>query len=142
MTSTVVSYFLPGCFRVKFQIETCSLLYCTLRHIIVQYCTVYKHKCHFKFRNEFLDPKNHGNDIQHACSLQSYEKLYFSVHYGTKLYSTVQYINTSVILSSETSFLTPKTMETTYNMSLVYSLIKNCTFLYIMAQNCTILYNT
>ena len=41
------------------------------------------------------------------------EKLYFNVNYGTKLYSTVQYINISVILRSEMSFLTSKTMEKT-----------------------------
>ena len=38
-------------------------------HIIVQSCTVrtvHKYKRHFEFRNEFLDPKNHGKDISHA----------------------------------------------------------------------------
>ena len=42
--------------------------------------------------------------------LNSFKKeLYFTVQYGTKLYSPVQYTNISVILSSEMSFLTPKT---------------------------------
>ena len=40
-----------------------TVLYSTLWYKIVQYCAVHKHKCHFKFRNEFLDPKNHGKDI-------------------------------------------------------------------------------
>ena len=37
--------------------------------------------------------------------------MYFAVHYGIKVYSTVQYVNISVILSSEMSFLALKTME-------------------------------
>ena len=41
------------------------------------------------------------------------KKKYFTVHFGTVLYSTVQYINISVILSSKMSFLTQKTMEKT-----------------------------
>ena len=61
--------------------------------------------------------------------LNSFKKeLYFTVQYGTKLYSTVQYINISVILSSEMSFLTSKTMEKTYNIPILNSFVKKCTF--------------
>ena len=38
------------------------------------------------------------------------------IYYGTKLYSTMQYINLSVSLSSEIRFLAPKIMEKTYNI--------------------------
>ena len=43
---------------------------------------------------------------------------------GTKLYSTVQYINTSVILSSEMSSLAKRTMEKTYYMPIVNVFVK------------------
>ena len=52
--------------------------------------------------------------------LNSFKKeLYFTVQYSTKLYSTVQYINISVILSLEMSFLTSKTMEKTCSMPII-----------------------
>ena len=75
--------------------------------------------------------------------LNSFKKeLYFTVQYGTKLYSTVQYINISVILSLEMSFLTSKTMEKTCSMPIVNSLVNNCTLQYSTAQNCTVLCST
>ena len=60
------------------------------------------------------------------------------IYYGTKLYSTMQYINLSVSLSSEIRFLAPKTMEKTYNIHMLHFLVKNCALLYITAQNCTV----
>ena len=61
--------------------------------------------------------------------------MHFTVH-GKKLYSAAQYINISVILSSEMSFLTPKTMEKTYNIPILNSFVKKCTFF------CTVQYST
>ena len=40
------------------------------------------------------------------------KEIHFTVHYSKKLY-TVQYINNSIILSSEMGFFFPKTIETT-----------------------------
>ena len=77
--------------------------------------------------------------MQHAYNQQFCEKLYFTVHYGTKLYSTVQYINISVILSSEISFLAPKTMEKTYNIPILNILWKNVLFSVLYS---TVLYRT
>ena len=72
--------------------------------------------------------------------LNSFKKeLYFTVQYGTKLYSTVQYINISVILSLEMSFLTSKTMEKTYNITILNSFVKNCTLFVLYS---TVLYST
>ena len=45
--------------------------------------------------------------------------MYFNVHYGTKLYSTAQYINISLIFGSEMSSLTPKTIEKTCSMPII-----------------------
>ena len=64
------------------------------------------------------------------------------IYYGTKLYSTMQYINLSVSLSSEIRFLVPKIMEKTYNIPMFNSFVKNCTLLYITTQNCTALCST
>ena len=52
------------------------------------------------------------------------------------MYSTVQYINPSVILSVEMSFLTSKTMEKTYNIPILNSFVKKCAFF------CTVQYST
>ena len=69
-----------------------------------------KHCYYFEFRNGFLVPKNHWNNIQHCFSKQFCEKKCISLYIMVKLYSTVQYINISTILSSETSVLTLKTI--------------------------------
>ena len=67
-----------------------TVLYCTLRHKIVQYCTVHKHERNFKFKNEFLDPKNIGIDIIHTISNSFVKKFTFSVLCSTVLYSTLK----------------------------------------------------
>ena len=57
------------------------------------------------------------------------------------MYCTVHYINISVILSSEMSFLTQKTLETIYNMPVVNGFLKNlfyCKFWYGTVQYCTL----
>ena len=55
------------------------------------------------------------------------------------MYGTVQYINPSVILSVEMSFLTSKTMEKTYNIPMLNSFKKE---LYFTVQYDTKLYIT
>ena len=59
-----------------------------------------------------------------------------------KLYSSVQCINISVILSSEMSSLTPKTIEKTCSMPMINSFVKKCILLYIIVHNCTVVCST
>ena len=53
---------------------------------------------------------------------------YVYIYYATKLYSTMQYINLSVSLSSEIRFLAPKIMEKTYNIPMLNSFKKELYF--------------